>query len=56
MKKEEHMADLFEMYYITDVSGNYYMLDGAGQLMVAKDKDDAAIFTQEQAAEKIGSG
>ena len=50
------MGNESEMQYIMDGNGNYYTLGGDGQLIVAKDRDEAAVFTFSEANEKIGEG
>ena len=43
-------------YYIVDMSCNYYKLNDKGGLAVAKDSDDAFLFTLKEANCKIGTG
>ena len=44
------------MQYIMDGNGNYYMLDGRNQLVVAKDRNEAGLFTFLEANRRIGGG
>lgn len=50
------MGNELGMQYIMDGNGNYYTLGGDGQLIVAKDRDEAAVFTFSEANQKIGDG
>ncbi len=45
-----------KMYYIVDLQGNFYKNDPKGNLVVAKDSDDADLFTLRGANERIGGG
>lgn len=45
-----------KMYYIVDMQGNFYKNDLKGNLVVAKNSDDAEVFTLRYANERIGSG
>ncbi|WP_102343597.1 hypothetical protein [Galactobacillus timonensis] len=45
-----------KMYYITDTNGNYYKIGANSNLVVAKNSDEATLFTLKQANERIGSG
>lgn len=50
------MGNELGMQYIMDGNGNYYTLGGNGQLIVAKDRNEAAVFTFSEANQKIGDG
>ena len=45
-----------KMYYIVDMQGNYYKIGAKGNLMVAKNSDEADMFTLRDANDRIGSG
>lgn len=45
-----------KMYYIVDMQGNYYKIGAKGNLMVAKNSDEADVFTLRDANNRIGSG
>lgn len=45
-----------ELYYIMDYCGNYYRTDNANQLIAAKNKDEATVFTFVQANSRIRTG
>lgn len=45
-----------KMYYIVDLQGNYYKNGPKGNLVVAKNSDDADVFSLRSANERIGSG
>jgi len=44
------------MYYITDISGNYYRVNSSDQLVPVEGKDYADVFTLTEANAKIGTG
>ena len=44
------------MFYIMDSAENYYKLDAEGQLVEAKGKSNAVLFSYEVARERIGNG
>lgn len=44
------------MYYITDVSGNYYRVNNCDQLAPVESKDYADLFSLTEANQKIGTG
>lgn len=51
------MIDTGKRYYIVDThNGNYYKLSDTGQLIQAKNSDDATLFTIREANDRIGSG
>lgn len=51
------MNDTGKRYYIVDThSGNYYKLDERGQLVQARNSDEAALFTGREAKQRIGAG
>lgn len=43
-------------FYIVDMSYNYYKLDEKGNLVVAKDSDDATTFSIKEANARVGTG
>lgn len=45
-----------KMYYIVDLQGNYYKNGPKGNLVVAKNSDDADVFSLRSANDRIGSG
>ncbi len=45
-----------KMYYIVDMQGNYYKIGAKGNLMVAKNSDEADVFTLRDANDRIGGG
>jgi len=45
-----------KMYYIVDLQGNYYKNGPKGNLVVAKNSDDADVFSLRSANNRIGSG
>ena len=45
-----------DQYYITDTSGKYYRLGSKGALVIARDTNEAQIFSYEEARGKIGKG
>ncbi len=45
-----------KMYYIVDTLGNYYKIGARGNLVVAKNSDDAKTFTLREANDRIGGG
>jgi hypothetical protein len=50
------MGNDLGMQYIMDGNGNYYTVNGKDQLVVAKDKDEASVFTFVEANQRIGGG
>lgn len=50
------MGNDLGMQYIMDGNGNYYTVNGSGQLVVAKDRDEAGVFTFFEANQRIGGG
>jgi len=44
------------LQYIMDGNGNYYTISGDDQLVVAKSREEAAVFTVFDARKRIGSG
>lgn len=50
------MRNDFGMQYIMDGNGNYYTVNGNDQLVVARDKDEAGVFTFFEANQRIGGG
>ena len=45
-----------KLYYIVDIQKNYYKIGTKGNLVAAKNCDDAGLFTLRDANERIGSG
>ena len=45
-----------DQYYITDTSGKFYRLGSKGALVIARDTNEAQIFSFEEAKKKIGKG
>ena len=45
-----------DMYYIVDLSKNYYRIDSQNQLVVAAGKECAGVFTMRDIFNKIGGG
>lgn len=50
------MMDNGKRYYIIDTEGHYFKLNSKGNLVVAKDQDDAATFTLRDANLRVGTG
>jgi hypothetical protein len=50
------MGNDFGMQYIMDGNGNYYTVNSSNQLVVAKDRDEASVFTFFEANQRIGGG
>lgn len=50
------MGNDFGMQYIMDGNGNYYTINSSDQLVVAKDRDEASVFTFFEANQRIGGG
>ena len=50
------MGNDLGMQYIVDGNGNYYTVNGNDQLVVARDKDEAGVFTFFEANQRIGGG
>ena len=50
------MGNDLGMQYIMDGNGNYYTVNGNDQLVVARDKDEAGVFTFFEANQRIGGG
>lgn len=50
------MGNDFGMQYIMDGNGNYYTVNNRDQLVVAKDRDEASVFTLFEANQRIGGG
>ena len=50
------MGNDLGMQYIMDGNGNYYTVNGNEQLVVARDKDEAGVFTFFEANQRIGGG
>ena len=50
------MGNDLGMQYIMDGNGNYYTVNGNNQLVVARDKDEAGVFTFFEANQRIGGG
>lgn len=48
--------DIQKQYYIIDTSGNYFRQDGEGQLVAARNKEEAFSFYGSEVMEKLGSG
>ena len=49
-------ATMTKMYYIVDMQGNYYKIGAKGNLMVAKNSDEADVFTLRDANDRIDGG
>ena len=47
---------MIKMYYIIDMQGNFYKIGAKGCLVVARNSEDAELFTLREANERIGSG
>lgn len=45
-----------QMYNIVDMQGNYYKIGAKGNLVAAKNSDEADLFTLREANERIGGG
>lgn len=45
-----------KMYNIVDMQGNYYKIGATGNLVVAKNSDEADLFTLREANDRIGGG
>lgn len=50
------MGNDYGMQYIMDGNGNYYTVDSSNQLIVAKDREEASVFTFFEANQRIGGG
>lgn len=50
------MGNDLGMQYIMDGNGNYYTVNGKDQLVVARDRDEAGVFTFFEANQRIGGG
>lgn len=50
------MMDNGKRYYIIDTEGHYFKLNSKGNLVVAKDQEEAATFTLRDANLRIGTG
>lgn len=50
------MGNEYGMQYIMDGNGNYYTVNNSDQLVVAKDRDEASVFTFFEANQRIGGG
>lgn len=50
------MGNNLGMQYIMDGNGIYYTVNGSGQLVVAKDRDEAGVFTFFEANQRIDGG
>lgn len=50
------MGNELGMQYIMDGNGNYYTLNGNNQLVVARGREEAAVFTFYEANQRIGGG
>ena len=54
-----YMSDLSvlkKMYFIVDAKGNFYHLSSNGQLVQARDKAEADMFSFTEANQRIGGG
>lgn len=47
---------MIKMYHIIDMQGNFYKIGAKGNLVVAKNSDDAEVFTLRDANDRIGGG
>ena len=47
---------MMKMYNIVDLQGHYYKIGEKGNLVVAKDSDDANLFSLREANDRIGGG
>ena len=47
---------MVKMYNIVDLRGHYYKIGDKGNLVVAKDSDDADLFSLREANDRIGGG
>lgn len=50
------MGNELGLQYIMDGNGNYYTLNGSDQLVVARDREEAGVFTLFEAKQRIGAG
>jgi hypothetical protein len=50
------MGNDLGMQYIMDGNGNYYTVSSSDQLVVARDRDEASVFTFFEANQRIGGG
>lgn len=50
------MMDTEKRYHIVDTSGNYYKLNEKDNLVVARNSDEATLFSLREANSRIGSG
>ena len=47
---------MIKMYHIIDMQGNFYKIGAKGNLVVAKNPNDAELFTLRDANDRIGGG
>lgn len=45
-----------KMHYIVDAAGNYYRVNADNQLVAAKNRDEAGVFSYIEANERVGNG
>lgn len=50
------MLDIDKLYYIMDYSGHYFRLNDKDDLVIARDMDEAAVFSFVEANRRINSG
>ena len=50
------MLDIDKLYYIMDYSGHYFRLNDKDDLVLARDMDEAAVFSFVEANRRINSG
>lgn len=56
LERNYNMGNDFGMQYIMDGNGNYYTVNGNDQLVVARDKDEASVFSFFEANQRISGG
>lgn len=45
-----------QRYYIVDIAGHYFKWNEQNELVVARDRSEAVLFTQQKAETRIGKG